>query len=125
MGKEWINTENFNKELENITKNQWKLKNTITEMKSILEGINTRPGYTEEHVSDLEDRIMEIAQWEQQPKKKLKKKKKKTKERGSYCAPGGEKKKKENCQTRTTTKKKIKKKKKKTEDRSSYCGSVG
>lgn len=34
--------------------------NTITEVKNTLEGINSRPGDTEEHTSDLEDRIMEI-----------------------------------------------------------------
>ena len=33
--------ENFNKELENIKKDQLGLKNTINKMKNTLEGINT------------------------------------------------------------------------------------
>ena len=37
-GTEW----DFNKELENMEKNQSKLKNTITEMKKALEEINSR-----------------------------------------------------------------------------------
>ena len=32
----------FNKELENTKNNQREMKNTITEMKNILEGINSR-----------------------------------------------------------------------------------
>ena len=47
------------------------LKNTITEMKNILEGINSRLGDTEECISNLEDRIMEVIQ-SKQPKKKKK-----------------------------------------------------
>ena len=38
------------------------LKNILTEMKNKLEGINSRLGDTEECISDLEDRIMEITQ---------------------------------------------------------------
>ena len=34
-------TENFNKELESIINNQAELKNTMTEMKNTLGGINT------------------------------------------------------------------------------------
>ena len=34
-------SENFNKKLENIRKNQSKLRNIITEMKNTLEGINS------------------------------------------------------------------------------------
>ena len=52
----------FNKVLENIKKSQIELKNTITEMKNILEGINSRQGNIEEHIHHLEDKIMEIAQ---------------------------------------------------------------
>ena len=55
---------NINKELRNIKKNQSELKNTITEMKNTLEGINSRPGETEEYTSGLEDRIMETTQSE-------------------------------------------------------------
>ena len=42
------------------------LKNIITEMKNTFRGINSRIGDTEEYISDLEDRIMEITQLEQQ-----------------------------------------------------------
>ena len=40
-------------------------------MKNILEGINSSLGDTEEYISDLEDRIMEITQSEQQKKDKI------------------------------------------------------
>ena len=43
-------SENFNKELENI-KNHSELKNTITEMENTLEGIKSRLGDTEEHIT--------------------------------------------------------------------------
>ena len=47
---------NFKKKLENIKKNQLKLKNITTDMQNTLEGINSKLGDTEEHISDLEDR---------------------------------------------------------------------
>ena len=40
------------------------MKNSIAEIKKIL-GLNSRLGHTEEFISDLEDRIMEITQSEQ------------------------------------------------------------
>ena len=63
-------SENLNKELENIKKkNESELKNTITERKKkMLRGINSRQGDTE-GISDLEDKIMEITQSEQQKDK--------------------------------------------------------
>ena len=45
------------------------MKATIGGMKSILEWINSRLGETEECISDLEDRKMEIAQSEEQKEK--------------------------------------------------------
>ena len=65
--------ENFNKEIENIKMIQSELKNSIIEMKNTLEGINSRLGYIEEHISDLKDRIIEITQSEQQKEKQIKK----------------------------------------------------
>ena len=53
-------SENINKELENIKRNKSQLKGVIMEMKNILEGINSTVGDAEEHISGLEDRIMEI-----------------------------------------------------------------
>ena len=52
-------SENFSKETENI-KNQSELKNTIAEMKNILQGIISRSEDAEEQISNLEDRVMEI-----------------------------------------------------------------
>ena len=64
-------SEDFNK-LEDIKKNQSALKNIITEMKITLEGINSRL-VIEEHISDLEDRIVEITQPPNQNSRKKKK----------------------------------------------------
>lgn len=57
-------------ELKHIRKDQSDLKNIITEtMKNTLEGIN-RSDDTEEQISHLKDRIVEIIQSEQKEKKK-------------------------------------------------------
>ena len=52
-------SENFSKEIENTKKNQSELKNTIAEMKTTLQGINSRLEDAEQ-VSNLEDMEMEI-----------------------------------------------------------------
>ena len=44
------------------------MKNTITEMKNTLEGINSRITEAEEWISDLEERMVEIAVSEQRKK---------------------------------------------------------
>ena len=49
------------------------MKNTISEMKSILEGIN-RVDETKDWISNIEDRVAEDTQLEQQQKKKESKK---------------------------------------------------
>ena len=61
-------SEKFNKELKNI-RSPVKVKKIyiITEMNNTLEGINS--SQIEEHISDPEDRIMEITQWEKQKEK--------------------------------------------------------
>ena len=41
------------------------MNNTITEMKTTLEGINSRITEEEEWISDLEDKIVEITTTEQ------------------------------------------------------------
>ena len=61
--------ENFNKELENIKKIQIELKNTITEIKYILEGISSR----------LDDMKKQICKLEEKWKLKRRKKKKNSK----------------------------------------------
>ena len=43
---------------------------TITEMKNTLEGINSRVNDTEELISELEGRVVEITEAEQKKKKK-------------------------------------------------------
>ena len=45
------------------------MKKTITEMKNILKGINNRLNDTEEWISKLEDRVVEITATEQKRKK--------------------------------------------------------
>ena len=55
----------FNKGLKNIKKNKTEMKNTITEMKNTLEGINSKLDNTEEWISKLENRVVEITEAEQ------------------------------------------------------------
>lgn len=50
-------------------KNQAHLKNTIIEMKDILDGINIRLATYREWISYLEDRLVEITQLEHQKEK--------------------------------------------------------
>lgn len=47
------------------------MKNTLTEVKNILEGIDSRLVNTEEQISDLEDRIVKITQSQQQNEKEF------------------------------------------------------
>lgn len=58
-------SETFNKEIENIEKNQSGLKNTVTEVKNTLERITNRLEDVEEQISNLKDRVMETTQAEQ------------------------------------------------------------
>lgn len=60
---------NVNKELKYKRKDQSELKNITETVKNTLEGIN-RSDDTEEQISHLKDRIVEIIQSEQQEKKK-------------------------------------------------------
>ena len=50
------------------------MNNTITELKSTLEGINSRITEAEARISDLEDKIVEITAVEQNKEKRMKKK---------------------------------------------------
>ena len=47
------------------------MKNTITEMKTTLEGINSRITEAEEWISDLEDRMVEFTAVEQNKEKTI------------------------------------------------------
>ena len=48
------------------------MNNTITEMKTTLEGINSRLTEAEERISDLEDRMVEFTAAEQNKEKRMK-----------------------------------------------------
>ena len=54
------------------------MNNTITEMKTTLEGINSRITEAEERISDLEDRMVKFTAMEQNKQKKKKRKEMKT-----------------------------------------------
>ena len=53
-------SEKFNKDLENIKKNQTEMRNTITEGKNTPEGIYSRLCDVEKRIRELEDRAVEI-----------------------------------------------------------------
>ena len=58
-----------NKHLEELKNKQTVMNNTRNEMKNTLEGINSRITEAEEHVSDLQDRTVEITATEQNKEK--------------------------------------------------------
>ena len=60
----------FNKDLEEIKKSQSIMNNVMTEIKSTLEGTNSRITEAEERISEMEDRMVEINEAER--KKELK-----------------------------------------------------
>lgn len=51
------------------------MQNTVVERKNTLEGINSKWNDTEEWISELEDRVVEITDVEQKKKKKKEMKK--------------------------------------------------
>ena len=61
----------FNKDLKEMKKNQTIMKNAKTEMKSTLEGTNSRTIEAEERISELEDRMVEINEAEREKEKKI------------------------------------------------------
>ena len=61
--------ETFNKDVEELKRNQAMMKNTINEIKNTLDGINSRITEAEERISDLEDKMVEITTTEQDKKK--------------------------------------------------------
>ena len=60
--------ETCNKDLEKLKSKQTMMNNTINEILNSLEGINSRMTETEEWISDLEDKIVEITTAEQNKK---------------------------------------------------------
>ena len=67
------NPDHCNKELKTIKRNQSKLDNLIAKIKTNLEAMSSRLNNTEEWVSDLQERIMEINHNSRQKDKKKKK----------------------------------------------------
>ena len=64
--------ETFNKDVEELKRNQATMTNTINEIKNTLEGINSRITEAEERISDLEDKMVEITTAEQNKEKRMK-----------------------------------------------------
>lgn len=71
LGSEWMNSEKFNKEFKNIKKDYIQLKNTNSEIKNTLKGINSRLDNTEEQISELKYRAVKITQAEQRKEKRI------------------------------------------------------
>ena len=63
--------EKFNKDLEEIKKSQSIMNNAITEIKSTLEGTNSRIMEADNRISEVEDRMVEIneAEWKKRIKR--------------------------------------------------------
>ena len=64
--------ETFNKDVEELKRNQAMMNNRITEMKNTLEGINSRITEAEEWISDQEDKIVQFTAVEQTKEKRMK-----------------------------------------------------
>ena len=64
--------EMFSKGLEELKSKQTMVYNTINEIKNSPEGINSIITETEEQISDLEDKIVEITTAEQNKEKRMK-----------------------------------------------------
>ena len=64
--------ESINKDLEELKNKHTKTNNAITEMKNTLEGINSRISETEEWISELEDKMVEITSEEQNKVRRMK-----------------------------------------------------
>ena len=64
--------ESTNKDLEELKYKHTETNKTITEIKNILEGINSRIPEAEEQISELEDKMVEITSEEQNKVKTMK-----------------------------------------------------
>ena len=64
--------EMFNKDLEEIQKNQYIMNNAINEIKNTLEGTNSRIMEAEDRISEVEDRIVEINESERKKENQVK-----------------------------------------------------
>ena len=59
----------FSRDPEEINKNQSIMNNSITEIKSTLEGTNSRTIEAEDRISEVEDRMVEINETERKIEK--------------------------------------------------------
>ena len=64
--------ESVNKDLEELKNKRTDTNDTILEIKNTLEGINSRISETEEWISELEDKMVEITSEEQNKAKRMK-----------------------------------------------------
>ena len=64
--------EMFNKDLEETKKSQSIMNNAITEIKSPLEGTNSRIIEAEDRISEMEDRMVKINEAERKKEKRIK-----------------------------------------------------
>ena len=64
--------ESINKDLEELKIKHTQTNNTITEIKNILEGTNSRISEAEEQISELEDKVVEITSEEQNKVRRMK-----------------------------------------------------
>ena len=64
--------EKFNKDLAEIKKSQSIMNNAITEIKSTLEGTNSRITEAEDRISEVEERMVEINEAERKKEKRIK-----------------------------------------------------
>ena len=62
----------FNKDLEEIKNSQSIVYNALTEVKSTLEGTNSRKTEVEDRISEVEDRMVEINEAESKKEKRIK-----------------------------------------------------
>ena len=65
--------EMFNKDLGEIIKSQSIMNNTITEIRSTLEGTNSRMMEAEDRISEVEDKMVEINEAQRKKEKNEKK----------------------------------------------------
>ena len=64
--------EMFHKDLEEIKKSQYIMNNAINEIKSTLEGPNSRITEAEDRISEVEDRMVEINEIKRKKEKRIK-----------------------------------------------------
>ena len=64
--------ESINKDLEELKNKHTEINNTVTGIKNTLEGINTRISEAEKWISELKDKMLEIAYEEQNKVKRMK-----------------------------------------------------